>query len=143
MPPEIAEFTEEVRQVFEELGRALGSRLMTQHYSPPLDIYERDHAVEIVMDAPGVDPAAVRVVIKRDAVLIVGEKPERRPRPGSSFHLIERSFGRFARAVRVAGPCDMARATARLVDGELRVTLPKIAERRGRLIEITVQGRAS
>src|SRR5581483_12017148 len=41
LPPEIAEFTEEVRQAFEELGRALGSRLLTQHYSPPLDIYER------------------------------------------------------------------------------------------------------
>ena len=59
------------------------------------------------------------------------------PRPGpASYHLVERDFGRFARAVRVHVAVDAARASATLRDGELRIVLPKIAERRGRGIPV-------
>jgi HSP20 family protein len=64
----------------------------------------------------------------------------RRGRGDSSFHLVERGFGRFARAVRLSGAVDASRASASLVDGELRVSLPKIAERRGRAIHVAVSG---
>jgi len=101
-------------------------------------MYERDEAIEIVVDLPGVDAAAVRVVAKGDTVLIVGEKTARRPRPESSFHLVERDFGRFARAVRLGHSCDTARARAHFADGELHITLPKIAERRDRVIPIAI-----
>mgnify|MGYP006375163433 CR=1 FL=1 len=51
---------------------------------------------------------------------------------------MERDFGRFARAVRVHVAIDAAHATATLRDGELRVRLPKIEERRGRGILVAV-----
>ena len=57
----------------------------------------------------------------------------------TAFHLVERGFGRFARAVRLGRPCDASRATARLANGELRVTVPKIAERRGKAIPIQIR----
>jgi HSP20 family molecular chaperone IbpA len=56
----------------------------------------------------------------------------------SSFHLVERGFGRFARTVRIGRACDGSRAHARLVKGELRISIPKIAERRGQTFEIQV-----
>jgi HSP20 family protein len=138
-PAEVAAFTDEIRQVFLELGRTFGIGPITGQCSPALDVYEHDDAVEIVVDVPGVDRAALRVVAKGDTVLIVGEKSARRPRPESSFHLVERDFGRFARAVRLGPPCDTASARAYVVDGELHVTLPKIAERRGRSISIQIK----
>ena len=48
-----------------------------------------------------------------------------------AFHLVEREFGRFARAVRVSGAFDVPNAQATLRDGELTVLLPKRLERRG------------
>jgi HSP20 family protein len=125
--------------VFLELGRAFGAGLLAGQCSPAIDVYEHDDAIEIVVDLPGVDPAAVRVVAKGDTVLIVGEKTARRPRPESSFHLVERDFGRFARAVRLGSPCDTSRAGAHVVDGELHIKLPKISERRERTIAIAIQ----
>jgi HSP20 family molecular chaperone IbpA len=74
-------------------------------------------------------------------LLIAGEKE--RPEPGlrgpASFHLVERDFGRFVRAVRINTAFDAGSARARLREGELRVVLAKIQERRGREIAVPIE----
>jgi HSP20 family protein len=140
LPSEIGEFAVEVRQVFVELGRTFGSESPAGECAPALDVYETDDVLEITVDLPGVDPAAVRIVGKGDSILIAGEKAARRARRESSFHLVERGYGRFARAVRLGRACDMSRARATLTNGELRISIPKLADRRGKAIPITVNG---
>ena len=139
IPSESAEFADEFARMLNEIGRSKGS-LLTAECSPPLDIYETDEGFEIVMDLPGVEPSALRIVAKGNAVLIAGEKTPRRGRGDSSFHLVERGYGRFARVARLARPCDSSRARASLINGELRVSLPKIADRRGRSTLIPMTG---
>src|SRR2546430_2046005 len=78
--------------------------------------------------------------VKGNAVLIAGEKSSRHVRGDSTFHLVERGFGRFVRSVRLVAPCDGANARATLDNGELRVTLPKIGDRRRRAIHVPVAG---
>ena len=137
-PTEIGDFSDEVRRVFLELGRVYGSESLAGECSPAIDVYETDDRLEITVDVPGVDPAAVHVLTKGDSVLIAGEKAARRTRGDSSFHLVERGYGRFARVVQLSRSCDTAKARATLVHGELRVSIPKIAERRGNAISIAV-----
>jgi HSP20 family protein len=143
IPSEIGDFADEVRRVFFELGRAFGAESLAGECSPTVDVYETDDALEISVDLPGVTPSAVRLVAKGDSVLIVGEKPARRAHGDSSFHLVERGYGRFARVVRLARACDTSTARATLTNGELRITVPKIVERRGRTIQITVEARGA
>jgi HSP20 family protein len=138
LPSEIGDFSDEVRRVFLELGRVFGSESLAGECVPPIDVYETDDTLEIAVDLPGVDPAAVRVIGKGDSILIAGEKGARRARGESSFHLVERGYGRFARVVRLARACDTARARARVSGGELRVSVPKIGDRRGRAIPIAI-----
>jgi HSP20 family protein len=140
LPSEIGEFAEDVRQVFRELGRAFGSESLTGECTPLIDVYETDDTLEITVDLPGVDPAAVRVLAKGDSVLIAGEKAARRARKESSFHLVERGYGRFARVVRLGRACDTSSARATLRQGELRISVAKIADQRGRAIPITIDG---
>jgi HSP20 family protein len=139
VPSEIGDFADEVRRVYLELGRAFGAESLAGECSPPIDVFETDEAIEIAVDVPGVDPGGVRILMKRDAILIVGEKIARRGRAESSFHLVERGFGRFARSVRVGRPCDPGQATARLSNGELRISIPKIDDRRGRTMQIPIE----
>ncbi len=127
--------------MFTELGRAFGSESLAGECSPSVDVYETDDTLEIAVDLPGVDPTAIRVLSKGDGILIAGEKVARRGRGESSFHLVERGYGRFARVVRLSTPCDASRATATLSVGELRVSVPKIGDRRGSAIPITVRTR--
>jgi len=137
-PSEIGEFADEVRRVFLELSRASGGETLAGECSPPIDVFETDDAVEIAVDLPGVDPTAVRVMGKGDNILVAGEKAPRRARRESSFHLVERGYGRFARVIRLTRACDTARARASFAAGVLRVSVPKIADRRAVAITIAI-----
>jgi len=141
LPSEAGEFADDVRRIFTELGRTLGEQL-TGECSPAVDVYETDETVEITADMPGVAPDALRIVAKGQTILIAGLKVPRRSRGDSSFHLVERGYGRFARAVRVTAACDSSRARASIVDGELRLSLPKIVERRNAVIRIPLRAGA-
>src|SRR5437867_2870752 len=116
---EIGEFADEVRRIFSELGRGYGSESLAGECTPGLDVYETDEAMEIVVELPGVTPASVRVIAKGRSILIAGDKPRRRAGSESTFYLVERGYGRFARVVRLDRACDPAHARATIADGEL------------------------
>jgi HSP20 family protein len=132
---EPAGLTEDVHRLLDDLARRRPDRrqLVAGECMPVVDVFETDRSVEIVLDLPGVAADAVRILFKSGVLLIVGEKerPDMSRRGPSSFHLVERDFGRFARAVRINAAIDGAQARARMNNGELRIVLPRITERRG------------
>ncbi len=141
---ELGDLAEDVRRLFQELGHRGPRATPAGECLPPLDVLESDGAVQLLMDLPGVAAADVKILLKGDMVLVVGEKRVNAPHVGAGgFHLVERGSGRFARAVRISGAFDGARVTATLAGGELRISLPKLAERRGRGLEIPVTGAAT
>ena len=107
--------------------------------APPMDVLELADRVEAVVDLPGVPASAIRVIYAQGALVIAGRKLPRICEHSVGFHLAERSFGRFARAITLAGAFDAGHAVASLSAGELRVVLPRIQERRGRDITIDVK----
>jgi HSP20 family protein len=130
---ETRELADDIRALFDELAASLKheQRAYSGECHPSLDVLETDAAVEIVVDVSGVPRDALRIVFRGGVVIIAGEKAPVLAAPHDTFHLVEREFGRFARAVRVTGAFDVGRARAELRDGELVVTLPKMDERRG------------
>ena len=126
------ELTEDVRELFEDLDASLPHELRA--YSgechPTLDVIETDEAVEVVVEVSGIPPAALRVLFRAGVLLVAGEKAPPRTTDEQTFHLVEREFGRFARAVRLNGAFDIPGARASVQDGELTVVLPKLIERR-------------
>ncbi len=112
----------------------------TGECSPPLDVVETASAIEVTVDVPGVVAASITVLFARNTLVIAGQK---RPAPcehhAAAFHLAERRFGHFARALRVSGAFDAGASRATLSAGELRIVLPRIEERRGGEIRIQVQ----
>jgi HSP20 family protein len=108
---------------------------------PLLDVFETERTIEIVLDVPGLQAESVRILIKAGVVVVVGEKerPEPSSRAPASFHLVERDFGRFVRAVRVHAAIDGSKARARLKDGELRVILFNLQDRRGQEIIVPIE----
>ena len=132
-PDEATDLAEDIRELFDDLTRSLdyGLRVSSGECHPSLDVLETDRAVEVTVDVSGVPAAALRVLFRAGVLLIAGEKAPARPAPDQTFHLVEREFGRFARAVRLEGSFDVPKAGATLRDGELTIVLPKRDERRG------------
>jgi HSP20 family protein len=108
--------------------------------SPPMDVLETEAGAEIVVDLPGIDAQSITITYRDGNVVIAGDKrPTRCHHQGkAAFHLAERSFGRFARTVKLVGALDASRARATLTAGELHLVIPRITERRGQQIGIPV-----
>jgi HSP20 family protein len=130
---------DDLRRLFEQLTNAEAPT--TAECTLPMDVIETAAAVEIVMDLVGVAADAVKIVVAHNTVLVTGEK-----RPAAcehcgqaAFHVAERVFGRFTRAVKLSGAFDVAGADAHLRDGELRLVLPRIEDRRGREHRVPVR----
>lgn len=143
-PGDVGDLAEDVRRLFAELDADRTDGPVSGECAPTIDVVETDERVEITMDLPGVAAAALRVLIKAGVVVVAGEKirPAADLRGITGFHLVERDFGRFARAVRLESACDASHAVATLGHGELRIVVPKVVERRGRAIVVPVQAQA-
>lgn len=143
MFPDISEFASDIRRAFDELDRYAGTRSAGE-YMPPVDVFDTSEGITIVVDLPGVPAEAIRAIVKNGIVIVIGDKPA--PPCGSDhaqFHVAERSFGRFARGVRLHGAYDASRARATLRLGELRITVPRIEDRRGQEIVIPIENSQS
>lgn len=133
------ELADDARALFAELERDLPDvAAMTAECRPAVDVLETTSGIHVVVDLPGVRPDAVRVVVRRQTVLIVGAKGAPPADRQSRFHLAERSYGRFARAVRLTSAFDATKASATTDGGQLRIVLPRIEERRGQLFSVPV-----
>lgn len=130
---ESTELADDIRILFEELSRSLerSQRAFSGECHPSLDVLETDTAVEVIADVSGVPPHALRILFRAGVLIIAGEKAPAPPGDDQTFHLVEREFGRFARAVRLSGAFDIQESRATLRDGELIIVLPKLEERRG------------
>ena len=133
------EMSEELRRLFDMLDGESQAAGVTGECTPPLDVIESATQIEVVMDLPGVKPDAVQLVFARGTLVIAGTKLAAScGHRNAAFHMAERTFGRFGRAVRIGGAIDAGQAHATLRKGELRVVFPRLEERRGREIRIAI-----
>jgi HSP20 family protein len=112
--------------------------LQAAGWTPPMDVIERPDGVEIRLDLPGVPLAAVRVSVRASALIVSGDKPPASCCAGAAFHVAERACGRFIRTIPLRLAFDASAIRASLRQGELRIEVPRIEERRGREIQIPV-----
>ena len=141
MPPgEPRELADDIRDLFDDLAASLNheQRAYSGECHPSLDVLETEQAVEVIVDIAGIPPEALRVVFRAGVLIVAGEKAPAHAGVDQTFHLLEREFGRFARAVRLTGAFDVAAARASVRDGELTVVLPKLGDRRNRAHRIPV-----
>jgi HSP20 family protein len=134
------ELADDARRLLLELDRDVpGAATLTAECRPPIDVYETPEALEVVIDVPGVPPEFLRVAVRRTTLVVVGAKLTPPTEMEARYHLAERSYGRFARAIRLAGSIDASAARASASSGELRVRLPRLDDRRGLVHRIPVE----
>jgi len=105
---------------------------------PPSDVVEVDDAVRVLLEIPGIPAASVQVRVLGNRIEVTGEKTPDFPAGETSFLCLERIFGKFQRAFEVRGSVNLGGVSARMANGILVITIPKVAERRGRERRIPV-----
>jgi HSP20 family protein len=91
------------------------------------------------IELPGLTADQINVGASNTQIKIWGEKKRRVSRNKILSHLCsERSYGKFSRLVPLRWTVSLRDATAEMANGILKVTLPKIEDRRGAEFKIPV-----
>jgi len=103
-------------------------------YMPAVDIFETDGTITVLADMPGVKPDQLEIDLRDDVLTLtgrVGATPT-----GEADVLREYDAGTFFRQFTLAESIDQAKIDAKLVDGVLRLELPKVEQAKPRQITV-------
>lgn len=119
---EVLAEAERLQKQFFHLGR---SATLRPAWEPPVDIYEAQGTMHIVVALPGVSPERLKVLAEDQALVISGDRPlpweEGR---AEAIHRMEIPYGHFER--RIEGlPAGLERTRTLLCDGCLFLTFEK------------------
>lgn len=133
---EVAAMQREMDRLFDQDWRA--ARPATRNHALALDAYETDNAYVVFTALPGISPDAINVSIEDNVLTISGEvaQPAFEEKDNARSLLLERSYGKFSRSIRVGAPVDSDKVEAAYENGLLKLTLPKTPEAQPRLIPV-------
>jgi len=119
----------EVQRTFEDFSRRSPFRI-SHPLAPKIDVVESKDAIEITAELPGMDEKDIDLSIAGDALIIQGEKKSERDEEDKdkNWHVVERSYGSFSRAIPLPFDADPAKVEAKFDKGVLHIHLPKPAE---------------
>jgi HSP20 family protein len=105
---------------------------------PRIDIDESAREVRVTADLAGLDRKDVDVSVADGVLTIRGEKKHEDEDVGRHHYRRERYYGSFSRSVQVPPDVELERVEAKMKNGVLQVTMPKLKDRqsRGRRISI-------
>jgi HSP20 family protein len=107
--------------------------------APALNVWESDKDAVVTAEVPGLDPKDLEVTVVGDTLTLRLSLPEPEAREGETWHRQERTFGTFARTLRLPFQVDAGRVGARLINGILQITLPRAEEDKPRKIAIKAE----
>lgn len=108
-------------------------------FVPTTDIYEKDDAILVRCDMPGVEQGEVDISLESNELTITGRQAVGQPE-GYDLLSTEYDTGTFQRTFKVPQLIERDKITAKLHNGELEIELPKAAQARPHKIEITTGG---
>ncbi|MCK4321301.1 Hsp20/alpha crystallin family protein [candidate division WOR-3 bacterium] len=130
---------EDFDRMFKDFFTGFTSPALSSRLFPVMDIRETDEQFIIDAEVPGMDKKDVKLSIKKDELIIEGEKKEEKKEEGESFIRVERSYGSFRRSVRLPVEVDQSKVKAKYENGVLQIFIPKSEKAKPKEIEIKVE----
>jgi len=122
----------EIDKVFHDFTQSVGSTNQRGNdnplMSPVINVAETDQALELTAELPGVDQKDVDVTVLDNRLTIQAEKKIEEEDKSKDYHVVERSYGKFARSLSLPFNVDPDKIDAQFKNGILTVTLPKPPE---------------
>jgi HSP20 family protein len=126
----------DVKAAEDEFDRLVGRSFSRNAWVPALDVRELDDRFQVNMDLPGIDPSEVSVTFEDGTLAVSGKREFTSEVKDETWHRIERSFGTFARTLRLPRTVDAEGIEASFDKGVLTVSVPKAAQAKPRTIEV-------
>ncbi len=103
------------------------------------EVADNDDNVQVMLEVPGLDTKDFDLEVQNDVLIVRGEKHISREETRGHYHVMERAYGHFERAIRLPAAVDEAGCKASYEAGVLAVTLPKAKQTRSRRISVSAR----
>jgi HSP20 family protein len=104
-----------------------------------VDMYEDGNAIIAEMSVPGIEPDKVEVTVEGNYLRVCGKREEEKEKKTKQFYSKEIRRGSFERAIRLPAPVNEGKVSAEYKDGVLKVTLPKVEEKKSGKVKVVVK----
>jgi HSP20 family protein len=127
----------EMNRVFDAFfGRGAGNGERGRRWVPAMDLIEKEDALVLRADLPGLDRDDVAIEVKDNVLTVAGERKAAHEEKAEGFHRVERAYGSFSRTLTLPEGIDADAVTAEFDKGVLEVRIPKPEERKPRRVQI-------
>lgn len=113
--------------------------IATTHWTPAVDIAEKDDHFLIEADVPGVDPKEIEVSMENGYLTVKGERKSESKEEKDGYSRIERSHGSFYRRFNLPETADSNSVSAKSKKGVLQIRVGKTEVAKPKIIKIDVQ----
>ena len=108
-------------------------------WAPVVDVKERKNDVVVKAELPEIDAKDVDITVDGDILTIKGERKSEDKKEDENYCYAERSYGSFARSIRLPAAVDEAKTKAGYKNGLLTITLPKKEEEKAKQVKVEVE----
>jgi HSP20 family protein len=126
---------QEIDRLFDGFSRSF-SGFAGRDMMPSMDLSETDQEIEITAELPGLEEKDIQLNLADNVLTIRGEKKSEREENKKDYHLVERNYGSFTRAVQLPEGVNPDSIKAVMSKGVLKVTVPKPAPAQTKKIDI-------
>jgi len=104
-------------------------------FTPSVDIFETEKAITMLVDMPGVKADDLNVDLRDDTLTLTGDVRPDVEVSGEKIY-VEYEIGRYYRQFSLSEVIDQVKIDAKLSEGVLRLTLPKVEKATPRRIMV-------
>lgn len=104
-------------------------------FTPNVDIFETEKAITLLVDMPGVKTEDLNVDLRDDILTLTGDVSPGLTTPGEKVS-VEYDTGRYYRQFSLSEVIAQEKIDAKLAEGVLRLTLPKVEKATPRRIAV-------
>jgi HSP20 family protein len=94
-------------------------------FSPQVDIAETKNDFQIELAVPGMKKEDFSIDMKKDQLIISGERKHAEKKDDKSYHSVETSYGKFTRSFFLPENIEAENIEATYADGILTISIPK------------------
>jgi len=123
---------EEIRRTQERLNQLFEDFMPMEEweggkvYTPAIDIKEEDDKLVVTTDLPGINKEDVQINLKEDMLEISAKTGKEKETEEEGYLRRERAYTQFYRSVRLPASVKEEGSTAKMENGVLTITLPKM-----------------
>jgi HSP20 family protein len=135
---EFATLQDRLNRLFQNSFGESQDSLTTSSFSPAVDVYEDEHAVNLKIEVPGIDEKDLDIRVENNTLTVHGERKFEKEEKEENFRRVERQYGSFTRSFTLPQTVDSENVSAHYDKGVLKISLPKKAEAKPKQIKVNV-----